>query len=215
MSVILKSGASGDLANVDTNKALRVTPREPAATVGLFAVAAKTGLLAASLSAAAPLFSFRSAASGLTVVSRVTVSCFDTIAGTAGGLMELEMVIARSFSAADTGGTALTLTGSNQKKRTSYTTSGLTDLRIATTAALGAGTRTLDAQGINQIPFVQTNAAGLLLAPTDLFNPNDSASGYLVFAASEGFIIRTVAGWPAIGTPTVYVRVEWLETLTW
>jgi hypothetical protein len=62
----------------------------------------------------------------------------------------LDMIVARSFSAAYSGGTAATLTTNNAKNRTSYggVLSDTVQLRIATTGELTAGTQTLDAQAV-------------------------------------------------------------------
>jgi len=72
------------------------------------------------------------------------------------------MTIAKSFSAAGTGGTAATITGNNGKMRTSMGTTLLGEARCASTAALGAGTKTLDSQAIGQISLSFGTAVGVL-----------------------------------------------------
>lgn len=220
MSVILKSGASGDLAGIDTqHKAVRTSVRPNQADVGYFQIAGKSGLIAASLAANSPIFAFRGPNTGVCVVQRVRVACFLTVAGAA-GMMELQMVVARSYTASDTSGNILSVAANNQKKRSSFSTSGVQSIIIANTAALSAGTRTLDTttaagatpgQCLSSVVFAQVAGAGsTLLAPTYLFEPS-AADHQLVLAANEGFIIQNHAAWPATGTPILFVNVEWFE----
>jgi hypothetical protein len=124
-----------------------------------------------------------------------------------------EIIQARSWTVSDSVGTAVTLTGNSFKKRTSMGTTLVTDIRKSAVAAgLTAGTRTLDADAILQMPTQQTiTTPNATLYSADL----DFDSGVahpLVFAQNEGFIVRgpTVV-FGAAGTANLVVDVAWAE----
>jgi hypothetical protein len=145
-----------------------------------------------------------------------------------------DMMVARSFSASDTGGTGLVPFGVTKTgaMRTSMGVSLMTDMRIATTAALGAGTRTLDSQVIagarGFIPptaisyvFLPSTAGPLTAAPAvtatavqgsapaPLFTADQVSAWPLTLVTNEGFIIRATV--PATGTWNFAVELEWAE----
>lgn len=180
--------------------------------LGFFEIARSSGDIAATLAANSPLFSFRwSDATYLCIPDEIRVVV--TVSGviTTSVATALELVIARSFTASDTGGTALTLTGNNNKFRTSHATSLVGDARIATTGTLTAGTRTLDNSAFSHAPFVTGTAVGRPLDTTVLYKRTDLFP--IVLAQNEGFIIRNSAAGPATGTFVVHVYVRWFETV--
>lgn len=179
-----------------------------------------------------PLFSYRwGDATRLAVVQRVRVAVATTVASNANsGQAERELIIARSFTASDTGGTAVTLTGNNQKMRTSQGTSLVTDMRFGTT--ITAGTRTLDANPIaSAVAWLGVNFTGIDIgcgggaAATaaawtcaggmgfvDLLNATNGQTYPLVLAQNEGFIIRVGKDtMPSGFTQQTYVEVSWCE----
>jgi hypothetical protein len=122
--------------------------------------------------------------------------------------------MARGFTASDSVGTAIVLTGNNLKKRTNMGTSLVTDIRKSAVAAgLTVGTRVLDSDPVLELGHVHAITA---------INPNlterllDTESGDglhpWVLATNEGFIVRgptTVFG--AAGTADLMVEVAWAE----
>lgn len=215
-------GNGGTVAEVDgtSYRALRVANRPlDAGSLGHYRVSMATGTIAAALAANAELFQFRwTDATRLCVVHKILISAGANVAATAAGLVTLEAAIARSWSAAGTGGTAATLTGNNQKTRTSMGTTLLGEARCATTAALGAGTKTLDTQGIGNLTFgigtgAITVAADLSLFPkTDLLEMDANEPHPVVLAQNEGFVIRNGAtAWPAAMTWGLGVSIVWAE----
>ena len=139
-----------------------------------------------------------------------------------------DLILARSFTASDSAGTAATLTGNNAKRRTSFGTSLVTDLRASSTATLTAGTRTLDTHAIGfargfvpatvvNYAFVGNNVMNLAGASTfaytgeylDLYRLNHTNEWPVVFVQNEGFLVRATV--PATGTWTFSVIIEWLE----
>jgi hypothetical protein len=218
-------GNSGTVAEVDGSgfRALRTASRPiDVGTLGAYSVSVVSGTLAAALAANAVVFAFRwTHATNLAIVTRINVKFQALTLFTAATLTDFgfDAYVGRSYSASHTGGTALTMTGNNSKMRTSMGTSLVGDIRIATTAALGGGTITVDAH-----PFAAS------LGDTQTINPaaateeqrvNDptldwsvdlGAGDYpLVLANNEGFVIRNRAVWPAAGTGIVQVTCRWSE----
>src|SRR6266481_6335678 len=134
-----------------------------------------------------------------------------TTCGTASGLASGNL----AFGAMDTTGaictnaTGGTLTTNNGKLRTSFATTGVSDFRIASTATLTAGTRTLDAQPLASVEFAVSTAIDAGLLPTtDLFRPAIGESP-LVLAQNEGFVLQATV--PGTGTWVFSARVCWDE----
>ncbi len=130
----------------------------------------------------------------------------------------VDLICARVFSTTTTGGSTLdvggTLTGSG-KRYTGQPTSELASLRIGTNGALTAGVHTLDASPIAVVSG--WSAAGGDMVPA-ITNPKpgilwDSRgkADHLVFATSEGFIIRNLVLMGAAGVGNWYFEMEWDE----
>ena len=139
---------------------------------------------------------------------QITVWAGGITAFTAGALF-FELFVARGWTSDGSGGTAATLTGDNNKLRTAHNTTGMGAIRVASTAALTAGTKTLDSQGLISVGGSTTATAGTpLLAPTPLIQPY--AFFYpLLLAKNEGLVIKATV--PAAGTWTFGVSVAWDE----
>lgn len=228
---VIEGGASAALGDVGANtKAQRVEIRPTdVGVLGSYIIAVESGTMAAGLAAAAPIFSVRwGDATRTMVVRRIGLVAKNLTTAFTAGVTLFELIQARSFTASDTGGTAVTLTTNNAKRRTSFGTSLVTDMRIASTATLTAGTRTLDATASQLIrgfvpatsvnyPFVGRGSANAPGASTiayslewsDLFGLDVSSEWPLTFVTNEGFIIRATV--PATGTWTFGVLLEWSE----
>ena len=181
------------------------------ALLGSYCMGANTGTIAAGLAAGSPIYSFRYGGANLAIVRKVVTEADDITTAFAIGTAKLDMVAARLFTASDTGGTAATLTGNNGKLRTSFATTAVSDLRISSTAALAAGTRTLDAQPLASIAFEVGGGATantVLLPTTELYKSAIGESPF-VLAANEGFVVQATV--PATGTWFASVRVCWDE----
>lgn len=215
-------GNGGTVTEVDgtSYRALRVTNRPlDVGALGHYRISTATGTIAAALAASAELFQFRwTDATRLAVIHKILISAGANVAATAAGLVTLEAVVARGWTAAGTGGAAGAMGGNNQKTRTSMGTSLIGEIRTATTAALGAGTKTLDSQGVGNVVIgigtgAITVAADLTLIPkTDLLEMDANEPHPLVLAQNEGFVIRNGAtAWPASMTWALGVTVIWAE----
>lgn len=200
------------LCSVDLGGALRVTNR-PMVVLGGYRVQAMTGIYTA-LAAGAILLSARwGDATRLCLPLRVRVFMNTTTAATAAGMHDRDLVIVRGFTASDTGQTAITLTGNNQKMRTSQGASLFTDMRIAGTAAIAAGTGTADAQaiGLTGKQGTATEPIGLTLPPEDLYVCNAEQAYPIVLVQNEGFRVRIPTAQPATVAQRTSIRVEWIE----
>lgn len=232
MSIELKSGASADIATVDQyTKSLRAAARPVELQGGgAYRLAARSGTIAATLAANAPLFSFRWGDATLNcIVQRIRAQLWANLAFTAAfNDMSIAGIIARSWTVADSGQTAISLAGNNAKLRTDFPTSKFAtngDMRIANTGAVTAGTRTLDGNDFvySQIgkPNVVNAASGTEYLATQplimLDYEPDMGDGVhpLLLEQNEGFVIRNgPVVWPAAGTGVVVVQVQWSEIPT-
>lgn len=176
--------------------------------LGAYTKSLQSGTIAAGLAAGSPVYSFRYGGTGIAVIRKVTVTMAE-LTGSAGGLASAQMFAARTFTASDTGGTAGTLTGNNSKLRTSLATTGVSDIRVASTGTLTAGTRTLDTDpmGVSVIPLTTTADVGAL--SSDIYRPQNAGDYPLELATNEGFVIQLTV--PGTGTEVVAVTVDWEE----
>jgi hypothetical protein len=215
-------GNSGTVGEVDgtTFRTVRTTPRPiEYGALGFYRVSATSGTMAAALGAGSEIFQFRwPDATRFAVIYRISISAGANVAATAAALIAFKATIARSWTVAGSSGTRLTLTGNNQKLRTSMGTSLVNDSGISTTATLTAGTKTLDAQDIGSVSIgigtgAITTALNLTLCPsTDLLNVDSASDHPIVLAQNEGFVIRTgVNAFPAGMTWSFSVGVSWAE----
>lgn len=209
------------VAEVDgsTFRALRTTTRPlDHGSLGHYRLSTTVPLVVTQ-AANGTLFSFRwGDATRFCIITDLRLQVLQTAAATATIMPSFEVFVARSFTASDSAGTALTLTGNSFKKRTSMGTTLVTDIRKSAVAAgLTVGTRTLDADAILQLPTQQTittpNATNYT-ASLDI-NPSDGGHPY-VFSQNEGFIVRgpsVVFG--AAGTANLVVDLAWTEVTSY
>jgi hypothetical protein len=181
-------------------------------SLGIYRKSLLSGTMAAGLAAAANVYSWRwTDATRLAVVQKVVV---DGLSGSAtaftAGFGSLRMFAARSFTASDTTGTAATLTGNNNKLRTAMGTNLVGDIRISATAALTAGTRTLDTDPLAQISLTFGTATSVqYLNPIALFGEDVGPEMPYVCAQNEGYVIQATV--PATGTWQFGISCRWAE----
>jgi hypothetical protein len=224
---LLEGPTSGAFAEVGlaAGSGLHVTGKPHSyGALGHYGFSVVTGTLAAALAANAVVASFRwGDATRLCVINKLRTRFLPLTLFTGATLTDhtsFDAVIGRTFTASHTGGTALTLTAPSFKKRNSMGATLFTDLRVATTAALGGGTVTLDPH-----PFAQslrkgnrTNVAAgteeVIQPTTDGLNIDyDTAAGQhpITLVQNEGIVIRNRTVWPAAGTGILLVEMDWAE----
>ena len=213
-------GFTGVVQEVDaTFRALRTTPKPSEfGAFGHYRWGGFSGIIPAALAANSEIFQFRWVdATRLAIIRRIRVSASVTTTMFAAGVpVQIDLVKATGWSAQGTGGTAIT-PAATLKKRTSMGSTLLAsgDMRIATTAALGAGTKTLEANSIAALlaggPITASLNGTIFMPGTTLFESEIGDGEHpLVLVTNEGFVIRSVAV-PATGTWEVSVEVDWFE----
>lgn len=219
---IIQSGAnSTNLMSVDpTFAAAHMTLRPPEQT-GTYQIAAISGAVA-GVGAGSPVFSLRWApgTGALCLINSVIVSATVTTGFTAAQELEYGMYVARGFTVSDTGGTQQVVSGNNQKMRTSMGTSLIAsggDMRISSTAALTAGTRTLDSQPMNANSFWALAAtAGSTFSNVNIPLFDRQPGEYpIVLANNEGIVVNNILAMGAAGVVKLVVYVNWTEVATY
>jgi len=189
--------------------------------LGHYRLAVTTGSIGAGAGAGSEILQFRwTSASQKAVISKILIDGMYASTAFAAGQILLAAYVARSFTVAGTGGGTATLTGNNQKMQTTpMGTASVGEVRTATTAALTAGTKTLDANA-----FAQVNAHsaqfGIATPVIGLVGPSmvrslyeaDLASGEhpLVLEQNEGFVVKATV--PATGVWVIGLTIVWAET---
>lgn len=127
------------------------------------------------------------------------------------------MYFARAYTVTDTGGTAITTTqtldqslDSKQIPGQSLLFAGNGDMRIATTAALAAGTRTLDDQALYTW-LASSGTIGVASNNPDLYLGYQDATNPLTIRANEGIVITNDLLLGATGVVTWTIGLEWTE----
>lgn len=214
-------GNGGTVAEVDGTgfRALRINARPlDHGALGHYTYGGFTGVLPAALAANSEIFQFRwTDTTRVCLINEVLISAIvSTTMFAAGVPVQIDMVKSTAWSAAGTGGTAIS-PAALLKKRTSMGSSLVAsgDMRIATTAALGAGTKTLETVSLATIAAagpITGSLNGEIIAPgTALFHADVSNGQHpLALVQNEGFSIRSVAV-PATGTWTASITVDWTE----
>ena len=214
-------GNGGTLAEVDGTafRALRTTPRPfDHGALGHYGYGGFTGILPAALAANSEIFQFRwTDATRLCIINEVKIAAaVSTTMFAAGVPVQIDMVKSSAWSAAGTGGTA-PAPAALLKRRTAMASSLVAsgDIRIATTAALGAGTKTLETVAMAALVGagpITASLNGAIFAPGTILFRGESGHGQhpLVLAQNEGFSVRSVAV-PATGTWTAAIQIDWTE----
>lgn len=214
-------GNGGTIAEVDgaTFRSQRVTPRPvDHGSLGAYAYGGFSGILPAALGANSEIFQFRWVdATRFAVIRKVRIAAAVTTTFFAAGVpVQIDLVKATSWSAQGTGGTGVA-PAALLKRRTSMGSSLVAsgDMRIATTAALGAGTKTLETVSLSTILAggpITASLNGTIIVPGTILWQAEVGDGEhpLVLAQNEGFVIRSVAV-PATGTWQVSVNIDWAE----
>jgi hypothetical protein len=218
---LLGSDGTTQLAVDSKHQAARVSGRPmELATRGAYSLGVVSGVMAAGLGANAEIFQMRwLGTAGLYMLLRsVRISAGPGTTAFAAGPIEFNLTMARSWSADGGAGTAVVFSTANtNKKRTDFPLSAFSDtgVRFSATAALTAGTKTLDTNRAASITsFVSsvatTAASGPFVQPGTILWQRDTDDEYpILFEANEGFVIRATV--PATGTWQYSLAVEWSE----
>lgn len=202
------AGTSGSVAEVDsTFQALRVSIR-PEQSINWNSLAGVSGNLT-GVAGSGPVFSFRNIGSTLMMFHRVTMSFVTTTAFGTAQQMQFNLFRATGFTASDSGGTALFTSGQNKHRTSMANPATAPDIRISSTGALTAGTRTLEANPIGSA-HGWSGGVGLTIAQTPLLT-HDAGDYPFVLAQNEGLVLTNSVAMGATGVGTLIVQIEWCE----
>lgn len=228
LTKILGKDGSSQVSARATSGALFTEARPMMQTLGSYRLSVVTGTLAAALAASAVVFSARwGDSTKIAVIHKLRWRFLPLTPFTAATLTDhtsFDAFLATGFSASHTGGTAISVAGTNLKLRQSMANSAFTDLRIATTAALGGGTLTLLANAFGQ-SIRKGNRVNPAAATEETIQPTtdgfdgtfeigDGMHPIVLAPLNEGLIIRNRTVWPAAGTGILLVEMTWTEFAT-
>lgn len=217
-------GNGGTTAEVQAgNRALQISARPlEYGVLGHYLYGGFTGILPAALGANSEIFQFRWAdATRFAVIRKIRIAASVTTTFFAAGVpVQIDLVKSTAWTVAGTGGTAIS-PAALLKRRTSMGSAVLAsgDMRIATTAALGAGTKTLETLALATVLAggpITASLNGTIIVPGTILWQAEVGDGEhpLVLAQNEGFSIRSVAV-PATGTWQAAVNVDWAEVASY
>lgn len=176
---------------------------------------AKSGIMAAGLAAASPIFStFNQNQAIQHIIRRMTFNAWTLGVGfPSNSLVNFELYFARSYNVVDTGGNVANFTNHNASLA-SFMGGIATTITYSTTGALTVGTRTLDfapITAINAVAPTTTNTPFFgngfpLGAP--LFDKQGS-NHPIVTGLNEGIIVNATV--PGTGTWAYAMTIEWDE----
>jgi hypothetical protein len=171
-----------------------------------------SGTMAAGLGSDAEIFQLRNSGTRRMVVHSVSL---DGLAGSAtafaAGFAKVALFVARAWTADGSGGTDRTPATDSNQLRTADAIS-LATARGSATAALTAGTKTIDAVApVGLWSFSTGTAASVIYVPqkTYLFRAAD-ANAPIILDAQEGLVVLATV--PATGTWQFGVTAQWQET---
>lgn len=201
-------GNGGTIQEVDaTFRAARITIR-PSEVINWNSITGVSTLLT-GVAAAGPLFSFRNIGTNLMMVRRISVGFVTTTAFTAAQGLYYNLIKANGFTVSDTGGAAIYVAGANKHRSSMTNIASAPDVRMCTTAALTAGTRTLEAQPL--MTACGTSSAVGTSMPMSLLLSHDTGDYPLIIAQNEGFTITNGLAMGAAGVINLIVAMEYAE----
>lgn len=188
-----------------------LTSLKPLTALAWDKLAASSGALTGA-AANTPVWSLRYTGSNTLLVRGVHASFLTTTAFTAAQAVTHGLYVARSFSANDSAGTAVSVASDNGKLRTSLAQPSVV-VNIASTGALTAGTRTLSSTATG-IVSGWSSAVGASTVPVygnyNLFDVMPDGHP-IVLANNEGIVINNIVAMGAAGVGTLTVICEVAE----
>lgn len=183
--------------------AQRVSMR-PVAVTGWNSIGAASGLLTV-VAAGGVVYSLRNTSSNMIMLRRLAVGWVQTTAFTAAQRVEIGLSVARSITVAPSGGSGALTTS---KHRVTLAQPNVETI-MATTAALTAGTATVDPQPIGVVG-AWVAAVGTAIQMTPLFS-HDTGDHPLLLGASEGVRVTMLQTMGAVGVGVLYLQAEFAE----
>ena len=208
-------------AEVDpTHRALRVSVRPlehqtlAGKILGHYRIFGQTSAIAPTANAVLGLLRWTDPTNFL-VIKRVYATVTDVTAITAQRTDPLLLLVARSYTVAETTNvTQLTISGNNQKVRANMSTTLAASVAVASAAAgMTGGTKTNDANAFGALAFGMGVAFGGLGTGDqgDLYKWDQLGQHPIVLQTNEGVLLTWGTTTLATGTVTVGFGIEWAE----
>lgn len=189
-----------------------------------FQISCKTGAIAAGAGTNIIFYAQWTSTTKLAMIEKVFINGHYATTAYAAGAVLYEMHIARGFTAENgtPHGTALTITGLNQRLKTGSAGTAFAVIRVTDTTAggLGAPTWTLDANPVGQLASHSSAGVGAatpiignqyLPYNGELFKADVASGEYpIILAANEGIGVRVTV--PATGVAVHGITMKWAET---
>jgi hypothetical protein len=204
-------GTALNAAEVEAaTKALRLTLR-PNDALGHYSLAGNSGIMT-GIGGGGTIFAFRwGSAAAAALIRRITFSWGNNGTAFVAWGLTFGVVRAYNYTAACTGGTTLTPSSAQNKRRASMPASLVSDVRISSTAVLTLGTRTMDIQGFSALDFGTGTVAGASPGPVrDLWRALPDEMPF-VLLQNEGFELIMAGNANVTGTWKFAVKVDWTE----
>ena len=225
MSVQVRGSLPNAVAEVEAgNASLRVTPRgADVGSNGSYAMSATTGDLsgvAAGSATAGFLFSFRwTNSSMLAIINKLKIRWYTNAGFTAAQLVGVSAWIARDFVTTPSAGTPIVTTGNNFKKRQSYGSSNVADVRVGAAAAItvAASSFVLDPQPL-LIGYAREMAAAATVPGQTIVLAQEWDVGQSMppqLSQNMGIVVRNEVAMGVGGTARVVVDLDWSEVSTY
>ena len=193
--------------------AARITifPRD---VVGSYVLSAATGGIAGGTGAGSVLATFKNSGSNQIIIRTIKIGIQTTTGyGANNGIRFSSYFVRNSFTQGTTNGTAVTLTGNNDKKRTTGMATTTASVVMCTTTGITGDTAT----GEDTTPFATALFVLLTTVGTtpdagwvDLYTA-DWAEFPIVLAPNEGFRIKNVTAFPATGVVSLMLKINYDE----
>lgn len=190
----------------------------PYGTTGSYSLSQTSGVIVATGSAAAVIWSFQwASATHQAMIERVRVASSVVGTITTSVPYQLALFFNTAFTVAPSvSATAAVLTGRNCARQTSMPTTQLTNASILTTAAAGMTGQTLTAD--TQAIGAMVGASGTVIGNqffggmATLWDSNAQSGAHpLILAVNEGLTVTAPLAGPADGTFAVVVNIDWSE----
>jgi hypothetical protein len=210
MAFIKDGGGTASLLRIEGDTLAARVALFPPNREGAYFIGEATGIVAAP-AAAAEVFHLRNpSATVLVIIERMVIAMANAAAVTVAQEFGFDVIRATAWTADGTGGTALV----PNKKRSSMPSSVIVsgNARVATTAALGAGTKTLDSVRLATGGGPPTNVIGAQGAAVEI-EAQPGRDPVAVLAQNEGITVRNLIAY-ATGSARFHVYIAWRETLT-
>lgn len=206
MAIQLLGQDNSTIAKIDPAFGAVRMVEQPPDVLTAISISATTGN-ATTVAANGQVFQLRNGSgSTLLVVNRIRLNVLLQTAFTTAQIMDYGLVFIRNWTADGSGGTTIALTGNEGKRNTNLQTPVAATARIATTAALTAGTQTADTIDLSQV-IGWGGAVGTIIPFTEMFEPKYP----IILRQNEGIAVRNKTLMGAAGVARISIGCDFFE----